>query len=494
MAEGSAKIAEILIEAYRRATEAAGIIKKTRSESMQMVEEIVDQTEMLIIAENLIDELRLSVPELTALAGFPDITFSNQDLRRIIGNSILAQDLYTPFLTRRNPLVVDQPIFDRSQETIIFDTFRRRFPSTDLGIEGSSSVPIRRSDLGGFVDFLGPVKVFRDPRLSRGGMGAPQTLEARGITPTIFGEDMIDDTLLREYDEAAAELKEAADRLTAGSEDIREAANALLGASPVTIRDDGADTDTVIEFRPPGPHAEVVTVPLATAEAKAFIDEMDEAMRPIREGIDALFADMRATVEDIFGEAEDDWRAFGDTATDALRDILAAHRDMMGKLAQLLSPLGSLVFGGGGVEGGAGSGDPGGPSSGAQAPIRRYAEGGIAPAGLPALVGEAGPELFVPDIFADFGQPTAGLREVELPVIFTRSIDARGAAPGVEQAINRVLDDFERTFREHDAHEINAGLRRNGFIGRLKFARPPCPTRPSLPPDRLPPPGGRRWR
>ena len=390
-----------------------------------MVKGFTDERDKEIIIDNLLPALKEFVTELASSLDPTEVRFSDAELESLLRDSIRAQDVFTPFVGTRNQSV-DEPIFERAKHLLLFRAISKN---------------AKELDFGGSVGPFGP------PEL-------PEELRE-------FNE---------QFDEAAAELKEAADRLTAGSEDIREAANALLGVSPVTIRDDGADTDTVIEFRSPGPHAEVVTVSLATAEVKAFIAEIDETMRPIKDDLATIFVDMRATVEEVFGAAQADWRGFGDTAAGALRDIAAAHGDVMGKIAQLLSPLGSLVFGGGGVEGGAGSGDPGGPSSGVQAPIRRYAEGGVAPAGLPALVGEAGPELFVPDIFADFGQPTAGLREVELPVIFTRSIDARGAAPGVEQAINRVLDDFERTFREHDAHEINAGLRRNGFNGRLKFA------------------------
>ncbi len=198
-------------------------------------------------------------------------------------------------------------------------------------------------------------------------------------------------------------------------------------------------------------------------------------MRPIKDDLATLFADMRATLDEVFGEAGADWRAFGDTAAGALRDILAAHGDMMGKLAQLLSPLGNLVgdalgggaVGGGGIEGGADSG--GGPSSGTRAPIRRYAEGGIAPAGLPALVGEEGPELFLPDIFDDLGAFSAR-RTVELNLKFTRNVDAAGAAPGVEQGIHRVLDEFQTQFAQDLESEFRPLAQRLGLNLRVKAA------------------------
>ena len=400
--------------------------------------------------QDILPALEAAVPDVVGGTGVTADEFSEAlELKLIIAFATGIQDAATPYSDRPRPARlggwpcedhgsqylsdprVDDLIFERAKTLIFVQAIGKRLGNADVKELLDSVIP-------------------------------PELAE-------VF------EKLFSQFDETSEELKEAADQLTEGTEALSEAANALLGASPVTIRDEGADTDTVIEFRPPEPHAEVVTVPLVRAEVKAFIDEMDEAMRPIREGIDALFADMRATVEDVFGEAEVDWRAFGDTAAGTLRDILAAHHDMMGKLAQLLSPLGDLVgdalgggaVGGGGIEGGAGSG--GGPSSGAQVPVRRYAEGGIAPAGVPALVGEAGPELFMPDIFDDLGAFSAR-RTIELNLKFTRNVDATGAAPGVEQGIHRVLDDFQTQIAQDLESEFRPLAQRLGLNLRVNAA------------------------
>ena len=394
------------------------------------VKGFTDENDKKIIIENLLPALREVVIEFTRVLDIAAGDFSDAELESLLRDSIRAQDVFTPFVGTRNQSV-DEPIFERAKQLLLFRAISKRLGNADVKELLDSVIP-------------------------------PELAE-------VF------EKLVSQFDETSEDLNEAADRLTAGSEDIREAANALLGASPVTVRDGGADTDTVIEFRPPGPHTETVTVPLVPAEIKAFIAEIDEAMRPLWEEIDALFADLRATVDEVFGEAEADWRGFGDTAAGALRDILAAHGNMVSKLAQLLSPLGGLVgdalgggaVGGGGIEGGADS--SGDPSSGVQAPVRRYAKGGIAPAGLPALVGEEGPELFVPDIFDDLGALSAD-RTIELNLKFTRNIDATGAAPGVEQGIHRVLDDFQMQFAQDLESELRPLAQRLGLNLRVKAA------------------------
>lgn len=390
----------------------------------------VELEEFLKIVENILPAFEAAVPDVVGGIGVAADEFSEDELKRIILFATGIQDALTLYSDRRDPRV-DDLIFERAKILLFVQAIGKRLGNADVKELLDSVIP-------------------------------PELAE-------VF------EKLVSQFDETSEDLNAAADRLTAGSEDIREAANALLGVSPVTIRDGGAGTDTVIEFRPPGPHAETVTVPLVPAEVKAFIAETDEAMRPIREGIDALFADMRATVDEVFAEAGADWRAFGDTAAGALRDILAAHGDMMSKLAQLLSPLGDLVsdalgggaVGGGGIEGGVDSG--GGPSSGTRAPIRRYAEGGIAPAGLPALVGEEGPELFLPDIFDDLGAFSAR-RTVELNLKFTRNVDATGAAPEVEQGIHRVFDDFQMQLAQDLESEFRPLAQRLGLNLRVKAA------------------------
>jgi len=405
-------------------------LNDTNGDLVADLRNFVELDEFLKIVENILPALEAAVPDVVGGIGVAADEFSEDELKRIIAFATGIQDALTPYSDRRHPRV-DDLIFERAKILLFVQAIGKRLGNADVEELLDSVIP-------------------------------PELAE-------VF------EKLVSQFDETSEDLNEAADRLSAGSEDIREAAHELLGASPVTIRDDGPDTDTVIEFRPPGPHAEVVTVPLATAEVKAFIAEIDETMRPIKQEIDALFVDMRATVDEVFGEAGADWRAFGDTAAGALRDILAAHGDMMGRIAQLLSPLGDLVggalgggaVGGGGIGGGADSG--GGPSSGAQAPVRRYAEGGFAPAGLPALVGEEGPELFIPDIFDDLGVFSAR-RTFELNLKFTRNVDATGAAPGVEQGIHRVLDDFQTQLVQDLESEFRPLAQRLGLNLRVKAA------------------------
>ena len=138
-------------------------------------------------------------------------------------------------------------------------------------------------------------------------------------------------------------------------------------------------------------------------------------------------------------EAERGWERFGDRTKGVLEDLVQGGKLSLQGLISLADDALQAVLQASGAAGkGGGPGQStGGLIGNAFASLLGFADGGRPPVGRASIVGERGPELFVPDrpgtiIPNDFGGGMGGGGMVV-------NIDARGAAPGVESLIRREM-------------------------------------------------------
>jgi hypothetical protein len=150
---------------------------------------------------------------------------------------------------------------------------------------------------------------------------------------------------------------------------------------------------------------------------------------------------------DKFGDALDDLILKGEDLKDVLRGLVEELREILfqsfvrepvRRLADeifggILSLGGRLLFGGGSGGSGTGGGGGGGGTRSIRPPPKLFQHGGFLPARQPAIVGEAGPELFVPSRSGTV-VPNAGT--ISGPTVY---IDARGSNgdAAVEAAVQR---------------------------------------------------------
>jgi hypothetical protein len=136
-------------------------------------------------------------------------------------------------------------------------------------------------------------------------------------------------------------------------------------------------------------------------------------------------------------EAERGWERFGDRTKGVLEDLVQGGKLSLQGLISLADDALQAVLRSSGAAGGGPGQSTGGLIGNAFASLLGFADGGRPPVGRPSIVGERGPELFVPDrpgtiIPNDFGGGMGGGGMVV-------NIDARGAAPGVEALIRREM-------------------------------------------------------
>ena len=141
--------------------------------------------------------------------------------------------------------------------------------------------------------------------------------------------------------------------------------------------------------------------------------------------------------------AQDRARAFAETFERGLEDLLFSGRSFREVLAGIFEDLGRMIlraailgpmenFFAGLFGGFAKGGEIKGFAAGGM--IQGFAAGGVSPVGRPILVGEEGPELFVPDVS---GSIVPSGKSLGNQVIY--NIDARGADVGVDRRILRAL-------------------------------------------------------
>lgn len=135
-------------------------------------------------------------------------------------------------------------------------------------------------------------------------------------------------------------------------------------------------------------------------------------------------------------EAARSWEQFGDRTKGVLEDLVQGGKLSLQGLISLADDALQAVLKASGAAGKGESVSTGGLIGKGIAGLLGFADGGRPPVGRPSIVGERGPELFVPAragtiIPNDFGGGFGGGTVI--------NIDARGAAPGVEALIRQEL-------------------------------------------------------
>lgn len=165
-------------------------------------------------------------------------------------------------------------------------------------------------------------------------------------------------------------------------------------------------------------------------------------------------------------EAERSWERFGDRTKGVLEDLVQGGKLSLQGLISLADDALQAVLRASGAAG-KDSTSTGGLIGNAFASLLGFADGGRPPVGRASIVGERGPELFVPDrpgtiIPNDFGGGLGGGMVV--------NIDARGAAPGVEALIRREMAALSASIEPRiDARVVRQANRGGGFakaVGR----------------------------
>ena len=299
------------------------------------------------------------------------------------------------------------------------------------------------------------------------GMGSETFLTA---TETIESASGVIELGGQSIAESARRLKRAADALSAG-----------LGMpepefGPQDIRATGDGTFLPASFQPGKFNGVAEKVPIGSSEgasmAAAIAETGEEAKRVNRE-IEAVtaatFFRIRSIVEGALADGELDWKDFRNVALGVIQDILSAQVSGSGgsggAIGSVLASLLSTVFGGGS----GGGGNPGNPH------LDGFAAGGIAPAGKLSLVGEEGPELIIPnspslvlpnDLSQELVAGGGGNAQPSIRNNFT--IDARGAAPGVEELIQQRILEAVPKIVQVTQNMILRSANRGGAFARMK--------------------------
>ncbi len=103
-------------------------------------------------------------------------------------------------------------------------------------------------------------------------------------------------------------------------------------------------------------------------------------------------------------------------------------------------------------------------AAGFAGPVFRRQFGGPVSPGRPFLVGEDGPEIFVPPAPGEI-VPHSELGATT--VLVTYNVDARGAAPGVERRIVQALQQTEDRAVRRAMREVTRSAQRGGAMARL---------------------------
>ncbi len=195
------------------------------------------------------------------------------------------------------------------------------------------------------------------------------------------------------------------------------------------------------------------------------------------EGVGAdVFRRLEGALGDFIRTGKAEWRDLAVVAIEAIGAILEAEIEALnaassasggGFLGDILGFFGGIFGGGGG----------GGVTTAIAAPagFRNASAGLIAQhgatvaTGVPVLVGEAGPEIFVPPSPGEIvpNDRLGGFGGGEIVNHFHYNIDARGADVGVEQRIRRMLQESEKRTVNRAKYEIFNDARRGGVFSRL---------------------------
>ncbi len=183
---------------------------------------------------------------------------------------------------------------------------------------------------------------------------------------------------------------------------------------------------------------------------------LDDLGKTIKNQFKALLKDLLRIILDEVREA----------LTEALKPTTTSARS--GGARVLGSVLGG-IFGGGGATTAVAA--PAGFRNASAGLIAEH--GGTVATGVPVLVGEAGPEIFVPPSPGEIvpNDRLGGFGGGEIVTHVHYNIDARGAEPGVEQRIRRMLQETEKRAVDRAKYEIFNDARRGGIFSRLSHRR-----------------------
>ena len=316
------------------------------------------------------------------------------------------------------------------------------------------------------LELLGPLAGPPDEESkSRGPFGLPDDVSEQLRDATTALADAAS-----EHKVAAQQLQDAAQAVRDIAPDLRLVAESARAGSAGAVFLPGGTSADLVQFTDGLGAARRATEELRIATRDAFGDIENEAEFVFRR-IEGFIV---RTVET--GKAE--WRELARIAIDMIRRIVLEQINA----SRLPAPVPGVgfpfpipfpdrfgLFGGGSSGGGFGLGSP---TLGVS--THAFAEhGGRVATGVPVLVGEAGPELFVPPMPGEIipNDRLGGFGGGEIVNHFHYNIDARGADVGVEQRIRRALQETEKRAVDRAKYEIFNDARRGGIFSRLSHRR-----------------------
>jgi hypothetical protein len=170
-----------------------------------------------------------------------------------------------------------------------------------------------------------------------------------------------------------------------------------------------------------------------------FLPDLENALKRI--------ASASKEIGDKIGKAFEDAVFSGKSLREVLRGLaqdlarIAFKKAATEPLAEWVTDQIKVILGGSGRGGGLSAGGSVFIPADFPLPLPGFAAGGRPPVGRPALVGERGPELFVPDVAGAIVPHHALGAGGNLTIAY--SIDARGAEAGVESRIRAALRESE---------------------------------------------------
>ena len=84
------------------------------------IRSLTEEMQEQIVIENILPELKRSVPALLKAARAPDVRFTDQELRAFIREAIRQQRIATPFAGRLDP-ALDEAVFKRAKSMVSRD-------------------------------------------------------------------------------------------------------------------------------------------------------------------------------------------------------------------------------------------------------------------------------------------------------------------------------------------------------------------------------------
>lgn len=219
----------------------------------------------------------------------------------------------------------------------------------------------------------------------------------------------------------------------------------------------------------------------AIMEAAGAVYDLGEASRQldeiISEDVAGLFGRELETIGEEARAVSDEFIRFGEITSSAFEDAILNGKELKDVLGGLLQDLarmglrsasntifgaigGFLGFGGGGASSALDSSIASNPD------LFGFADGGNPPVGRPSIVGERGPELFVPKTAGTIF-PNHMLGGSSVNMTYAPTIDARGADSAAIARLERILAEQERNFDQKAKAAAIDGRRRLGAFDQV---------------------------